>query len=65
MVYFKNLNGIRFLAAFLVIIHHIEQMKNAFNLESFWEYLPIQIIGRLGVVLFFLSKWLSDYLSFA
>lgn len=61
-VYFPNLNSVRFIAAFLVIIHHIEQFRYIFGLK----YLNsgfINIIGKLGVVLFFvLSGFLITYL---
>jgi len=63
-IYFPNLNGLRFIAAFLVIIHHIEQIKSISNFENYWEKIPfIGIIGKLGVVLFFvLSGFLITYL---
>ena len=62
-IYFPNLNGIRFIAAFLVIIHHIEQIKNLFGLESKWTNPAINLIGPLGVILFFvLSGFLITYL---
>ena len=63
-VYFPNLNGLRFIAAFLVIIHHIEQIKSISNIHNYWETSPfIGIIGKLGVVLFFvLSGFLITYL---
>ena len=63
-VYFPNLNGIRFIAAFLVIIHHIEQFKSFRNIPNYWDAIPfIGIIGRLGVTLFFvLSGFLITYL---
>ena len=63
-IYFPNLNGLRFIAAFLVIIHHIEQIKSIFNVENYWETVPfIGIIGKLGVILFFvLSGFLITYL---
>jgi peptidoglycan/LPS O-acetylase OafA/YrhL len=62
-VYFPNLNGIRFIAAFLVIIHHIEQIKRVFGLENNWSNPVVEIIGKLGVVLFFvLSGFLITYL---
>mgnify|MGYP000028712268 CR=1 FL=1 len=51
-IYFPNLNGLRFIAAFLVIIHHIEQIKSIFKLENYWNVVPfIGVIGKLGVVL--------------
>ncbi|WP_339661482.1 acyltransferase [Croceibacter atlanticus] len=63
-VYFPNLNGLRFIAALLVIIHHIEQFKKIFGLENIYDQVPfVQIIGKLGVVLFFvLSGFLITYL---
>lgn len=36
-VYFPGLNGLRFLAAFAVIITHIELMKKYFGLGHLWE----------------------------
>jgi peptidoglycan/LPS O-acetylase OafA/YrhL len=67
-IYFPNLNGIRFFAAFLVIIYHIEQMKSIFKLPTLWGGSGllskfISIIGPQGVVLFFvLSGFLITYL---
>ena len=51
--YFQNLNAIRLIAAFLVIIHYVEQLK--FNLHALnqLDNVVVQIIGKLGVVLFF------------
>ena len=66
-IYFPNLNGLRFIAAFLVMIHHIEQIKSISNLDNYWHVFPfIEIIGKLGVVLFFvLSGFLITYLLLA
>ena len=65
-VYFENLNAIRFIAAFLVIIHHTEQFKSLLQLPSRWRNPVIEMIGPLGVVLFFvLSGFLISYLLFA
>jgi peptidoglycan/LPS O-acetylase OafA/YrhL len=63
-VYFPNLNGLRFIAATLVIIHHIEQFKNVFMLPGYWHKIPcIELFGKIGVVLFFvLSGFLITYL---
>lgn len=64
-VYFENLNAIRFIAAFLVIIHHVEQLKHFYHYPSHWENPFINVIGTLGVVLFFvLSGFLISYLLF-
>ena len=63
-VYFPNLNGLRFIAALLVIIHHIEQIKAISGIDNYWNSVAfIGIIGKLGVVLFFvLSGFLITYL---
>lgn len=63
-IYFPNLNGLRFIAAFLVIVHHIEQIKSISQIDNYWEKLPfIHTIGKLGVVLFFvLSGFLITFL---
>ena len=54
----------RFIAAFLVIIHHVEQIKAMSKIENYWGTSSfIGIIGKLGVVLFFvLSGFLITYL---
>ena len=66
-IYFPNLNGLRFIAAFLVIIHHIEQLKWISKLDTFLGDIPfVGVIGKLGVVLFFvLSGFLITYLLLA
>jgi peptidoglycan/LPS O-acetylase OafA/YrhL len=62
-IYFPNLNGLRFIAALLVIVHHIEQIKYIYNLPNNFSSSFVQIIGELGVILFFvLSGFLITYL---
>jgi len=62
-VYFPNLNGLRFIAALLVIVHHIEQLKYIYDLPNNFSSSFVQIIGELGVILFFvLSGFLITYL---
>jgi peptidoglycan/LPS O-acetylase OafA/YrhL len=62
-IYFPNLNGIRFIAALAVIIHHIEQIKSFFAYNNIWQNTYIRLIGKLGVILFFvLSGFLITYL---
>jgi peptidoglycan/LPS O-acetylase OafA/YrhL len=62
-VFFPNLNGLRFLAAFMVILYHVEQTKDIFNLPNYWHNPTIYILGKLGVILFFvLSGFLITYL---
>jgi peptidoglycan/LPS O-acetylase OafA/YrhL len=62
-MYLPNLNGLRFVAALFVFISHVEAVKNNFNLPNH-TYLPFfDVIGKLGVVLFFvLSGMLITYL---
>lgn len=62
-VYFPNLNGVRFIAAFAVFIHHVEQIKHKLNLKSIYYGFVSDNMGRLGVGLFFvLSGFLITYL---
>lgn len=62
-IYFPGLNGLRFFAAFLVIIHHIEQNKLLLNLPNNFFVPFIETIGSLGVTLFFvLSGFLITFL---
>lgn len=62
-VYFPNLNGLRFIAALLVIVHHIEQLKYIYGMPNNFSSSFVQIIGELGVILFFvLSGFLITYL---
>lgn len=62
-IYFPSLNGLRFIAALLVIVHHIEQLKYIYGLPNNFSSSFIQIIGELGVILFFvLSGFLITYL---
>ena len=53
-LFFPNLNGVRFIAAFWVIIHHIEQYKEKFGYDNQLFYTRfIRLIGPLSVFLFF------------
>ena len=64
-VYLPGLNGIRFLAASVVIFHHIEQGKEAVGLASLYTEAHPMVLkaGGLGVTLFFvLSGFLISYL---
>ncbi|MCE7062846.1 acyltransferase [Dyadobacter sp. CY343] len=61
--YFPNLNGVRCIAAVLVIFHHLEQAKHALGIANMYEVPIVQHAGRLGVGLFFvLSGFLITYL---
>lgn len=61
-IYFKGLNGIRFIAAFLVILHHIEFLKSCYNFPHYDDLAFFQA-GVQGVFCFFvLSGFLITYL---
>ncbi|MBK0379018.1 acyltransferase family protein [Mucilaginibacter segetis] len=61
-VYFPNLDGIRAIAALMVVVSHIEYHKNLFNLQRIG--IPnLQNMGKVGVTIFFaLSGFLITYL---
>ncbi|HEV7621942.1 MAG TPA: acyltransferase, partial [Flavisolibacter sp.] len=52
-IYFKNLNGIRFFAALLVILSHLEALKNIAGLKNYESVHFFLNSGCIGVVLFF------------
>lgn len=63
-VYFKNLDGLRFIAAFLVILHHAQYFKSIspVPLSSFFAFYFSET-GKMGVNLFFvLSGFLISFL---
>lgn len=59
ILYFPSLNGIRFIAALMVIVHHVEQFKAIFGKGNLYHHPSILKMGGLGVTLFFV---LSGYL---
>lgn len=62
-VYFPGLNGLRFFAAFAVIITHIELLKGQFGILNYWDNPLINVFGVWGVEFFFvLSGFLITYL---
>lgn len=62
-VYFPNLNGLRFIAALMVFVYHVEQNSMFFGLPNVAENIILFGIGKLGVVLFFvLSGFLITYI---
>ena len=62
-IYFPGLNGLRFIAASVVIIFHLEHKKSLFSLTNYFNIPFIHIIGDLGVTLFFvLSGFLITFL---
>jgi peptidoglycan/LPS O-acetylase OafA/YrhL len=61
-VFFPNLDGLRAIAAMMVVIAHIEGHKANFGFERF-TLLNLMPLGRMGVTLFFvLSGFLITYL---
>ncbi len=63
-IYFKGLNGLRFFAAFAVIITHIEMIKEQMDCPNLYQGNKLIIeLGGLGVIFFFvLSGFLITYL---
>jgi peptidoglycan/LPS O-acetylase OafA/YrhL len=65
-LYFPNLNGLRFIAAFFVIINHKEQLKVFYHIVVGVISDLAKNIGKLGVMLFFVkSGFLIRYLLIA
>ena len=63
-IYFKNLNGLRFIAAFSVLLAHIELLKSLHGFSNINDTPFYQNTnGHIGVILFFvLSGFLITYL---
>lgn len=58
-----GLNGVRFYAAFLVLLDHLELFKPYFGITPFWSEAHSAHLGRTGVTVFFvLSGFLITYL---
>lgn len=61
-VYFKGLNGLRFFAAFLVLMQHAESIREKYSLFNFADYTLFNS-GTIAVEFFFvLSGFLITYL---
>jgi len=61
--HFSGLSILRFLAASLVIFHHVEQYKHWAGMSSFWGENSVNQLGHLPVAFFFvLSGFLITYL---
>jgi peptidoglycan/LPS O-acetylase OafA/YrhL len=64
-LYYPNLNGLRFFGAFLVLISHVEYLKECFGLPNLYSDYRFALLGKLGVHLFFvLSGFLITSLLF-
>ena len=62
-IYLPNLNGLRCIAAFLVLVHHVEQLRWLSGWESYWEIPFFESVGKTAVNLFFvLSGYLITFL---
>lgn len=62
-IFLPGLNGVRFIAAFLVILDHTELFKSYMGLRSWWSEDYSSFLGNFGVTIFFtLSGFLITYL---
>ena len=62
-IHFPGLNGVRFIAALLVIIDHTEQFKSYLGMPTLWANSYSAYLGAFGVSIFFvLSGFLITYL---
>ncbi len=62
-IHLPGLNGVRFWAAFLVLLDHLELFKPYFGITQFWSEAQSAHLGRTGVTVFFvLSGFLITYL---
>jgi peptidoglycan/LPS O-acetylase OafA/YrhL len=62
-IYFPGLNGVRFLAVFIVMLDHIELFKGYLKIDTLWTDSFSAYIGKFGVTIFFvLSGFLITYL---
>ena len=62
-IHFPGLNGVRFIAALLVIVDHTELFKSYLGIPTLWENSYSAYLGAFGVSIFFvLSGFLITYL---
>lgn len=65
-IYFPGLNGVRFVAVFIVILDHLELFKGYFKINTLWPDSFSSHMGKFGVTMFFvLSGYLITYLLLA
>ncbi|MDB5097835.1 MAG: hypothetical protein JWM80_2256, partial [Cyanobacteria bacterium RYN_339] len=61
--YFPNLNGLRFVAALVVVLHHVAMQKAELGYASAWDSPVVRQAGGLAVTFFFvLSGFLITHL---
>ncbi|MDJ1498335.1 acyltransferase [Cytophagaceae bacterium DM2B3-1] len=61
--YFPGLTGLRFIAAFVVLISHLEEMKKLFGYDNWRDVPGVRYMGATAVNFFFvLSGFLITYL---
>ncbi|OLE55273.1 MAG: hypothetical protein AUG51_04125 [Acidobacteria bacterium 13_1_20CM_3_53_8] len=62
-VYLPGLNGLRFFAAILVVLGHVELLKEYHGYSNIYSHPAVYELGRMGVTFFFvLSGFLITYL---
>ena len=62
-IYFPGLNGVRFIAALLVILDHTELFRSNAGYDALWSDAYSSFLGASGVTIFFvLSGFLITYL---
>lgn len=65
-IYFANLDALRFVAALIVLVFHLENKKMHFGLRNIWGFKAFGQLGGHGVTIFFvLSGFLISYLLMA
>lgn len=63
LTYFPAFDSVRFVAAFGILIYHVEQFKSLLGLPTLMHWSPFGVIASRGVNLFFvLSGFLITYL---
>ena len=62
-VYLPGLNGLRFFAAIIVVLGHVELLKEYHGYSNIYSHPAVYELGRMGVTFFFvLSGFLITYL---
>jgi len=61
-IHLPGLNGLRFIAAFLVIIDHTELFKSYLGLPTLWATSYSAYLGAFGLSIFFCFERVFDHL---